>query len=120
MPEIEPGEYFIVTRGVRLNTDDFGFLSNLFAPRDSGYDGFLSPPAAVANPTEKPPRYDRSYEGRIYRALAVASGVIVAECVVERWTGEKGARKLINTREVEVWPVTEQFARAANAAEEKP
>jgi hypothetical protein len=99
---IEPGDYFIVTRGVETNRHP-SFTT--------GYDGFLKATEIV---TDKP-TYDRSHDGLVYLAIEVCGQMIAAKCVGGSWSYHRshvGRVRSLNTSEVEVWPVTEAYANA--------
>lgn len=111
---IDKGELFVVTRGF-----EFGRGSDMLLSIFSGYDGWLKPPK---KPEEK--QYDRSDEGLVFRALEVCGDMIAAEVVAvshsARWKKDRlGKRYSINTREVEVWPVTYQYLAALTPSQEK-
>ena len=97
---IETGEYFVVKRGVQLN--------------DSFESIFQSPFAASAQNKEqkdKPPRYDRSYNGMIFKAREVCGEQIAAEYIFgegKRWI-KIGDVISLNISEIEIWPVTEKY-----------
>ena len=101
--EIEVDEYFVVKRGIELNPR----MLSLFPSEDPFKDSILG-----KQNEDKPPRYDRSHEGIIYKALAVCSDHIAAECVfAENYKSDKcGQRISLNTSEVVIWPVTEKYA----------
>lgn len=63
---LEPGDYFIVTRGIRLRTQQNPFSAML---GESWKD-------SVAEPD-----YDRSHDGRLYHCLAVAHNHAACELV---------------------------------------
>ena len=97
---IEVGEYFVVKRGIRLN--------------DMSFSMFQSPFSASAQNQEqkdKPPRYDRSYNGMIFKAREVCGEQIAAEYVFGEKKGWINIGDVIslNTSEIEIWPVTERY-----------
>lgn len=99
---IERGDLFVVTRGFQL-----GKMPEMISLFGGG-----------GPPRDDNPTYDRSHEGRVYKALQVCGPVIAAECVHEQWAyrgtsiSRLGQRFSINTGDVEVWPVTEQYLAA--------
>ena len=99
--DIENGEYFVVKRGIELNNSFSSIFVSPFA--DSAFN---------KNNEEKTPIYDRSHEGKIYKALEVCGEHIAAECVFDEDTSsysKQGKTISLNTSEVEVWPVTERY-----------
>lgn len=89
MAQIERGEFFVVTRGFELHADQVG-------------------------PGESKPRYDRSYEGCVFKALEVCGTVIAAQCVHAEghkrdWMGRVFS---LHTAGLEVWPVTAAYVAA--------
>ena len=103
--EIEIGEHFIVTRGVPL-------IDRKITSGPIGEGQVVGQTRTMAVYA-----YDREHEEKIYKALAFEGGVIVAEIVLSDHNSSErfkvGVKRMINTREVEVWPVTEQFVKAA-------
>ena len=100
---IENGEYFVVKRGIEL----YNRTLSLFPSEDPFADSILG-----KENEDKPPSYDRSHEGRIYKALQVCDEHIAAECVFDQDTSRynvQGKRISLNTSEVEIWPVTEKY-----------
>lgn len=108
MAQIEPGEYFVVTRGFRLQTANTLSLSTF----DIG-----------AQPQrDSEPHYDRSHEGLIYYAEEVCGDMVAAKCVAvdghHHWKQQHiGKTVSLNTSEVEVFPVTEKYVQAVTSAE---
>jgi hypothetical protein len=99
---VEVGEYFVVKRGIKLN--DVPFFSIFSSP--------FSESCFNKDKEDKPPRYDRSHEGRIYKALEVCGEHIAAECVFDddkSSYGYQGKILSLNTSEVEIWPLTEKY-----------
>lgn len=103
---IEPGDYFAITRGFRLG--EMSSSAFIFAMMDEPWRG-------QPDEKEKEPRYDRSFEGLIFKANEVCGVMIASRCVA---TSEGSCYKRdyvgkafsINTSEVEVWPLTEKYA----------
>jgi hypothetical protein len=96
--DIEKGEAFVVVRGVKFNNTGFPGLSALFGIPDEPKDG--------------EPTYDRSYAGCVFRATEVCGPMIAAEWIGGRQLYGGVKRVSFNTSEVEVWPVTEDYAAA--------
>lgn len=98
MTQIEKGEHFVVVRGFEMGKP-------------------LPVFAAMYGETDKDdkPRYDRSFDGCLFLALEVCEDVIAARCVAASDTWKQqyvGTVRSLNTRELEVWPVTEAYATA--------
>jgi len=98
---IDVGEYFIVKRGIELNTSTFSL-----APTDPFMDSILG-----TQNENKPPQYDRSHEGLIYKALQICGEHIAAECIYAEGykSATVGKRISLNTSEVEIWPLTKKY-----------
>lgn len=96
---IERGDLFVVTRGYQLGRMPSLATMMYGAPDDE----------------PKEPQYDRSHQGRVFRAVEVCGPVIAARIIYDG-SGYRddtvGAMKSINTAEVEVWPVTEAYLQA--------
>lgn len=99
----EKGEYFVVRRGFKLNTES---LSSVLFPREP----WQGQPEAL-----KEPRYDRSYEGDLFLAVEVCGDAVVAKLVHRTATyrpGRKGDLIVLSAADMELWPVTKAFAEA--------
>ena len=109
--DIEIGEYFVVKRGIELNNSICSVFTSPFT--DSAFN---------KNNDDKPPRYDRSHEGLIYKALQVCDEHIAAECVfAESYKSSRlGKRISLNTSEIEIWPVTEKYVACFLIQEASP
>jgi hypothetical protein len=99
---IEPGDYFVVARGFKYGDSSSMFVfSALFG-------------GCGETPKEKEDQYDRSHEGRVYRAEEVCGPAIAARCVHGNIFGgvKPGDVLSLNTNDVEVWPVTKKYVDA--------
>lgn len=107
-PVIEAGEYFAIVRG-------FEYRGQTEFSLFSGYDGFLNPPTAT------PKLHDRSHDGCLFRAREVCGPLIAAELVAGDKHGHWEYDQIfsLNTMEIEVWPVTQQYADAMLAERAK-
>lgn len=95
---IEKGDLFIVTRGIKLaNTAAFSFAFGLPAPADSDE-----------------PRYDRSWIGYVFRALEVCGDGIAAEVVHADADcyRKPGYRLQLVESEMTLFPVTQAYLEA--------
>jgi hypothetical protein len=95
--QIEKGELFVVTRGYQCG-------------RISSDPIFAAAFGIPVQPELEQPQYDRSYEGRVFRAIEVCGPVIAAEIVF----GDVYSSKIrsLNTNEIEIWPVTQAYLDA--------
>lgn len=98
--EIEKGDYFAITRGIKLNTTSpfslFGFMDMQGESwKTNGQD------------EKAEPHYDRSYHDCIFLAREVCMPMVAAEIIF----GHSYGNKIISLRlnEIEVMPVTKQF-----------
>jgi hypothetical protein len=97
---IEVGEYFVVQRGILLNDRFLSIFSSPFAASAQNQDN-----------KEKPPRYDRSYDGMIFKAKEICGEHIAAEYVFGKdklWI-KIGDCISLNTSDIKIWPVTEKY-----------
>lgn len=92
---LEPGEYFVVTRGFKAWSMVGAFDS---------YDNFNT----VESNEE---RYDRSYEGRVYQVLGVCDTVVSFKRVfgMKHFDESEQPIRLLNLKEVEVFPCSREF-----------
>lgn len=100
---IERGDLFVVTRG---------FLLGRMPSFASMFGGFDSEPSQTETQN-----WDRSHEGRVFKATEVCGPVIAGEIVFlpDRISHRKLGEVIpLNTGEVEVWPVTPQYLAALN------
>lgn len=99
---LEKGDYFVVTRGPELHP------CSMF-----GLDFF----GIAQQRDDERPRYDRSHEGNVYQAMAVAGDVVAAKLVATnrpyRICADRiGAVESLNTGELEVITVGRDFVEA--------
>lgn len=98
---IEVGDLFCVVRGFQLH--EIPSFFNFFAvPGDEW----------KARDTPKEPRYDRSFEGLVFRALEVCHPMVCAEVafVSDSWKSAKAGHRLsINLTELQVMTVTQTY-----------
>lgn len=94
---LEPGEYFIVTRGFKT--------SSMVSVFDFHEDGFMSTSESGED------KYDRSYEGRVYQVLGVCDSVISCKRVfgMKHFGESEHPILLLNLKEVEVFPCSKDF-----------
>lgn len=97
--QIEPGEFFAVTRGERITASAFPTLTVF---------GFLP---EYESPTEEP-KFDRSFEGDIYLAMNVCGPLIAARRVFASRTRYMPETLSLNANDYELWPVTRGYAKS--------
>lgn len=103
---IETGEHFVVQRGWRMGDGaSSGYIYAMAMGRE--------PP-----PPDTAPRYDRSWEGCVWRALEVCGEMIAGEIVHAPFHKKDcvGRREILNGGDVTLWPVTAAFVEAMCAA----
>lgn len=93
--EIENGEYFVVSRGLELNSSNFSIL------------GFMSEPKE-----DTKPRYDRSYDGLLFQAKSTCHPHVACVCIAsscKRHEEYIGRAMMFNQLEVELMTVDKAF-----------
>jgi len=96
MAQIEKNDFFVVTRGVKLS--DLPIIGQDFIVK-----------------TDAEKEYDRTHEGRVYKALEVCGDMIAAKCIHATIYGmfnPIGAVLSLNSAELELWPVGAEYIKA--------
>ena len=100
--EIEKGDYFTITRGIKLNmSKPFSFL---------GFMDMEGKSWKTNKQEDDEPKYDRSYHDCVFLAREVCMPMVAAEII----TGHTYGNKIIslNLGEIEVMTVSKQYVEA--------
>jgi len=98
---LEKGDYFTITRGVKLNRSSF----NIF-----GLMGMDGESWKNDNQDDDEPQYDRSYHDCVFLAREVCMSMVAAEIVYGHSYGPKTLSLRLN--ELEIMTVTKQYVEA--------
>ena len=100
--EIEVGEYFVVSRGIQLIEMNFPSYA-IEAWKQS------------ADQEDKPPRYDRSYNESVFKALAVEYPLLLGEYAwgptSKSWL-TIGDKRQFNLNEIEIMTLGREYVTA--------
>ena len=101
--EIEKGDFFAITRGIKLNTSNplsfFGFM---------GMEGESWKTNRQVDEDE--PKYDRSYHDCVFIAREVCMPMVAAEIVIGHTYGNRCIS--LNLSEIEVMTLSKQYVEA--------
>jgi len=99
--DLEKGDYFAITRGIKLNTRPFSSLFGFMGEQGESWK---------TNQDENEPHYDRSYHDCVFLAREVCMPMVVAEII----HGHSYGSKVVSLRlsEIEVMTVTKAYVEA--------
>jgi len=94
---LEKGDYFAVTRGIKLNSTKF--FSSLFF---GGGESWKS--------NDDEPVYDRSYHDVIFQAVEVCWPMVAAKIIAgDKWKMENIPQVSLNLQEIEIMTLTKEY-----------
>lgn len=121
---LEVGEYFIITRGLKLNISFGGNPFEELFGFNPFSNGQTSTNIGTSNSVRSEAQYDRSYHDHVFKALAISgpnNEIVAAECVWQEnpssWYNNIGKKFQFRLYEIEIWPVTQQYVDALSKKE---
>jgi len=98
--ELEKGEYFAITRGIKFRNSKFSIFS-MFEPSESWKE----------DQNEEEPQYDRSWHGCIFLVKEVCYPMVAAE-VVFGWHDYLPKVISLNMTEIEIMTLSKEYVNA--------
>ena len=106
--ELEKGDYFTITRGVKLSTSSpFSFFGFMDMDGESWKTN--------KQEEEDEPKYDRSYHDCVFLAREVCMPMVAAEIIYGHYFGPK--MMSIRLSEIEVMTVSKQYVEVLKGGE---